>query len=263
MVKTTSPELSLQEVFELSKRPKFWGWNQGMYIGGNDDMIAMRFLHGYQYEPTTRDLWKKVCRGAEVVADIGTHSGIFTLDAFGEGVKHVLSVEPHPINYARLVLNLRHSGYEFQGCFFGALGHEEGVSFLRVGELYKCHAAGHIGPPTEKSISFPTSMRRMDTVLPEEYWPKLKAVKIDAENMTGNVLLGMGKILDYRPDLILECTQGGMERVLSPLGYKFWEIRETGEITQVEKLLPFNPDDNYNGTDENVRNRFASVRDLP
>jgi FkbM family methyltransferase len=234
-----------------------------MFLGGNDDGITLRFLHGKQYEPMTRNLWRILCKDAELVADIGAHTGTFTLDAFGAGAKTVFSAEPHPINYSRLILNLRYNGLPCGGVWYGAMGHENKVDMLLVKQMFLCHAAGRVGMHNENGVEIPVRVCRLDSLVEEAYWKDLKVVKIDAENYTLNALIGMGGILNHKPDLILECTQDGMDEVLKPLGYKFWKIWETGALEEVDTLTPYNPGNNYNGTDEDCRNRFCTVRGLP
>jgi FkbM family methyltransferase len=254
-------ELGLKEVQALTNRGgKTWGWVNGMFQGGKDDFIALRFECGFDYEPVTRALWRAVCKDAQLVVDVGTHSGVFSLDAYRAGAKHVISVEPHPINYSRLVLNLRYNGFPVSGTVFGALGEKDELGYLAVENLWFCHAAGKIGDGVKK---IPTRVMKLDSALKEAHWSDVKAVKIDAENLTPSVLRGMGGILQHRPDLILECLDPGMDEILKPLGYRFWKIWETGKIEEVEGLQPYNPENNYNGTHEDCRNRFASVRELP
>lgn len=262
-------ELSLKEVRGLSALPKFWDWvevaGSQMFIAGGDDRIALRFHAGKDYEPVTRALWRLLCKDAPLVCDIGAHSGLFTLEAFRAGAKQVLSAEPHPINYARLVMNVRRNGYPYGGIFYGAIGEENRAGKLLVKDCYHVHAAGRMDLHNDKGMELPCMAVRLDALLPVEQWPMLKALKIDAENWTDRVLNGMSNIFaaGHRPDLILECTEGGMGEILRPLGYKFWTIWETGKIEECADLVPYNPNNNYNGTDEDCRNRFASVRELP
>lgn len=252
-------ELGVEEVRNLPGGD-YWGWVGDQYLGGGDDRLALRFKNGHSYEPVTRALWGELSRGG-VVADIGAHSGTFTLDAFRAGALSVYSVEPHPINYARLVLNVRHAGFPVGGIFYGAASHEDCVKFFHARQMYACHAAGELGDGP--GYQYPVISVRLDTLVPRKNWPKLKAVKIDAENATPDVLRGMPGILEFRPDLIVESTEGGMDELLKPLGYRFWIIWESGRIEEIETLAPYNPDNNYNGTMEDCRNRFCSVHDLP
>ena len=258
-------ELGIEEVQKLNNENKnFWGWANGMMICGTDDFIAMRFLKGFDYEPVTRHLWRELCKSSEIAVDVGTHSGVFTLDAWRAGAKNVLSVEPNPFNYSRLIVNLRKNNFRVDGTFYGAAGEVNGVDNLLIkGTLYKCYAAGRMGLHNQNGIEIPVKVARVDKLIPEKLWPGVGVVKIDAENWTPQVLKGMTGILHFKPDLIVECTNEGMEEILKDHGYKYWRIWETGNIEEVEDLKPHNPGNNYNGTDENCRNRFCSVKGLP
>lgn len=260
-------ELGKEKVRELACKPKYWGWVEVdgnlMYEGGNDDMIVLRFLNGHTYEPTTRKLWKKCCSTAQVAVDVGTHSGIFTLDAYRAGTKLVMSIEPHPINYSRLVLNLRRNDFRADGAWLGAAGKTDAVQMMLVKEIRLVHAAGRVGLHNKNGIEIPVRVARMDSVIPKNQWKDIGVMKIDAENLTPDAIEGMPGILEHRPDLIIECTESGMGERLKGLGYKFWRIWEGGDIDPVDDLTPHNPDNNYNGTHENCRNRFASVKGLP
>jgi FkbM family methyltransferase len=258
-------ELSFDEARELGSQPKYWGWADGMFIAGNDDLIALRFKDGHGYESVTREIWKRVCKDAPLVADIGTHSGVFALDAYRAGAKLVFCAEPHPINFSRLVMNLRYNGFDYGGCFFGAIGDENKVGSLLVKNGYMVHAGGRMGLKNKNGMEYPAKCVRLDSVLNRDGWKDLKALKIDAENYTPKVINGMAGIFaeGYRPDLIIECLEEGMGGYLKGLGYRFWRIWESGTVEEVEDLLPYNPDNNYNGTHEYCRNRFASVNGLP
>lgn len=261
----SSPEMELAAVRKMnSDNPNYWGWANGMFIAGTDDFIAMRFATGGNYESVTRALWRNMCAKAEMAIDVGSHSGVFTLDAYRAGAKKVVSVEPNPINYSRLLINLRKNGFDQNGAFYGAAGDKNRIGELAVGTaLTHCHAAGCVDTANRKGHQLPVRVVRLDNLIPEEFWHEVQALKIDAENLTPNVLRGMGKILENKPDMIIECIVGGMDEILAPLGYKFWRVWESGKIEEVDNLDPYNPNNNYNGTHEECRNRFVSVNGLP
>lgn len=56
---------------------------------------------------------------------------------------------------------------------------------------------------------------------------------------------------------------GAVCEKLKALGYRFWRISESGQVDEVDDLQPQNFTNNYNGVDDDCRNRFASVRGLP
>ena len=252
----------MDEVKALGK--DFTGWTSGMFVCRGDDRIAARFFAGHGYESVTRELWRRCCKNAPIVVDVGTHSGVFTLDAYRAGARIVLSVEPHPINFARMVMNLRHNGFPQFGAYLGAAGDVTKTSMFNARTLHAVHAAGQVGVEG-KGEHIPVRVVRLDELIGPSKWPNIKAVKIDAENYTPAAIEGMSKLFDagHFPDLFIECIQGGMGDRLKSLGYKFWTIWETGKVEPVDDLLPHNPENNYNGTHEDCRNRFASVRGLP
>ncbi len=251
-------EIGIPELHRLQKLPKHWGFVEGLYLGGGDDGIALRLLHGVQYEPVSRALWRKLCAGAELVLDVGAHSGIYTLDAYRAGAKWVVAVEPHPINFGRLVLNVRHAGYSPGGLFYGAAGDADAKCWLVAkGGGYTCSTGGRLGLHNVNGVEYPVKVIRLDSLVPREAWEKVRVVKIDVEGHETRVLGGMEEILGYRPDLIVECIRSGMDDILKPLGYRFWKICETGGIEECADLAP---DEKF---DENCRNRFASVKGVP
>src|SRR3990167_9356097 len=160
-------------------------------------------------------------------------------------------------------MNMSYNIFPCRGFFCGAAGEENKTSHLLVKEMFLPHAAGRMELHNKNGSEFPGNVSRLDQLLAPGLWPLIRVIKIDAENWTGKVLSGMWKILDHKPDLIIECTMEGLDVLLKPLGYKFWTIWETGRIEEVEGLHPFDPQKEYNGTHQDCRNRFASIRDLP
>src|SRR3990167_3554507 len=115
----------LDNVRRLLKKPPVWDWVQDMYLAGNDCVIAMRLLDGQQYEPQSRKLWKSICANCgpeDIVIDVGAHTGRYSLDAWEAGAKKVVSIEPYHLNFARLVMNLHHSGFPTHLCVYAAAG---------------------------------------------------------------------------------------------------------------------------------------------
>ena len=107
--------MTVAEVNELVKTTDHWGFVDcgvgKLYLAGNDDGIALRFLHGHDYEPESLVVWRQLCENAKLVIDIGSHTGFYTLAAYQVGAKSVLSLEPYWLNMARLAMNARANGY--------------------------------------------------------------------------------------------------------------------------------------------------------
>lgn len=253
------------DIATLRKSTDHWGWVDGLYLAKNDDGVAMRLYHGYAYEPQSMKLWRKLCADAELVIDVGAHTGIYSLDAYRAGAKIVLSVEPYHLNYARLIMNLRHAGFMVHGAAYCAAGEVDELAFLNVGCLtYYCATGGTVKVVEDYSpgiAQHPINVRRLDTLLHDELHSLVAVIKIDTESHGVSVLRGASRILEARPHLILECIERGMGDLLRPLGYRFWRINEDREENYgLESVPDLVPDTEFSF---HSPNRFASVNGLP
>lgn len=252
------------KVRTLRRTTDYWGWVEGLYLAKNDDGVALRLYHGYDYEPQSRKLWKRLCADAELVIDVGAHTGIYSLDAWRAGAKLVLSVEPCHLNYARLLMNLRHANFSSEASVFCALGDVDDYALLTMrGVNHYCSSGCTIGgKPTKgetNSAQYPVYVRRLDTLLAPDMMGKIAVIKIDTERNGVRVLRGAPHTLEHRPDLILECIEEGMDEILRPLGYRFYRINEDRDenygLTPVPDL---SPDTEFTF---HSPNRFASVKE--
>jgi len=234
-----------KNIHELHTRPDYWGWVQGLYLAGNDDGVAMRLHAGQEYEPQSRSLWKRLCASADIVLDVGAHTGIYTLDARRAGAKEVISIEPYHLNFSRLVMNLRYAGVEAHSCALMAASDRNGFAQMCIpASNHYCSAGGAIdveAPQELKAGYFIVPVRRLDTLIREDYHSRVSLEKIDTEKHGCKVLAGMPQILAHKPDIILECTEYGLGECLKPLGYKFYVIDEEDGLQPVENLVPDNP----------------------
>lgn len=248
---------------KLVSNQRFWGWVDGMYIAGDDCAIALRLKAGYEYEPASRKLWRSLCKNAEIAIDVGAHTGIYSLDGWKAGAKNVISIEPYHLNFARLVMNLRHSDFATHSAIFGAAGEENNIAQFNINTAsHYCSTGGVIGIPRAEPGSFacyPVQMRTLDSLIKEEFHKDIRVVKIDTEKYGVRVLKGMTAILTHKPDLILECIENGMGEILKPLGYRFYRINENEESNFLYEVYDLIPDDPI--THESP-NRYATTKVL-
>lgn len=221
---------------ELHRITDHWGFVDGdgfkMYLAKNDDAVAMKLLHGIPYEQESMKLWKKICTGAELVIDVGAHTGIYSLTAW-QVAEAVASVEPFCLNYARLLINLRANGRPVEGVIFACASDKTGVSCLMVKTARGyCSTGGSVHGADGYEYVVPVAP------LDDMVTGKVTAVKIDAEGHGKHVLRGMTRILADRPDLILEATESGLGEILKPLGYKFYRIDEETGLEPVDDIIP-------------------------
>lgn len=250
----------LENIHNLHKKPDHWGWVGDLYLGGNDCGIAMRLLDGQEYEPESRKLWKSFSKNAELVVDVGAHTGIYSIDALKAGAKNVLSIEPYMMNYARLVMNIRHAGFPAYGCAFCAVGDENKVEdfFVNTANHY-CSAGGGMDSKKENSMRFLVNSYRLDNMIEKKYHHLINGIKIDTECHGVKVLKGMPEILSHRPDLILECIEQGLGDALRPFGYNFYTIIETGSDAGIHRVDDLIPDKHFTF---NSPNRYATIKEL-
>lgn len=246
----------LSNIRRLQEKSPVWDWVGDMYLAGNDCGVAMRLADAQQYEPQSRKLWQSLCRSAQLVIDIGAHTGRYSLDAWRSGAKEVLSVEPYPLNYARLIMNLRHSDFPTDNCAMCAAHDENKIVEIKSGnDSYYCSAGAKISH-SKGWRRFKVEARRLDDLLNTSSHDAVKAIKIDAEGHVARILHGMPVILSHKPDLILECIEPGLTEILAPLGYTFYTINEKTGLEPVEDLVPDHP------FTFDSPNRYATVKDM-
>lgn len=245
-------EVELAEINGLIRSTDHWGMvgtpYGRMYLAGNDDGIALRYYHNKGYEDSSLALWYRLCKGAECVADVGAHTGIYSLAAYSAGAKRVISVEPYWLNASRLVLNLRANGYPTSGVRYMAAGSWDGITGVTNGGNWPigyCSAGMRIDPSTTKSVVI---TKTLDKIIGD--WPMPTVVKIDVEGYTDNVLFGMRKILESTPDLIFERDKTEVESILEGHGYTLRSIDEDKGL-----LVFLDPSPSINR-----RNCYATVR---
>lgn len=249
----------MAEVRALGKKTNHYGFVETpygrMYLGGRDDGIAMRYLHGYVYEPVSMEIWSRRCAGADLVADVGAHTGIYALAAFKAGAKRVMMFEPYYLNAARLVLNLTSNHRPTDDVIVAAASSQFGLSVLHVpmshGTGHYCTTASTVDPKGHRS-PFGTILTTLDRVIRTP----ATILKLDVEFHVAKVLQGATELLTHQPDIILEVFEDGITEILEPLGYHFWLIDERKGVTRAESMVA-------QEMFAYRRNYFASVEDNP
>jgi len=157
-------------------------------------------LDSIQIPEEVRRVYAKPKRG-DVVIDVGAHYGFYTLYAsrlVGDGGM-ILSFEPHPENYSRLLKNLRMSNVKNVKTFRTALGEFEGYAKLYVGSHSGGHSISFIG---KKYIQ--VELTRLDTIIERLGLKRVDLIKIDAEGAELNVLKGAINVIErFKPSLTI------------------------------------------------------------
>lgn len=157
------------------------------------------------YEPTLVDYLKRKVKAGDLFLDIGANSGHFSLIAARLGAE-VVSIEASPANCRLLSQNVAANAIGSRiRIIQAAAGNENGEIELQENRLNGMWsttsriAFWYLRPLTRK-ITIPQI--RVDDILKEEDFKRIRFVKIDVEGAELTVLQGLGSLLRRgRPDL--------------------------------------------------------------
>ncbi|MEM4479554.1 MAG: FkbM family methyltransferase [Candidatus Methanomethylicaceae archaeon] len=136
-----------------------------------------------------------------IVIDIGAHYGFYTVYVSRivgtNGL--ILSFEPHPNNYKRLLMNLRLNDVSNVKTFNIALGEFNGKTRLYIHSLSVGHSI-HF-----KSKDYVTvELVKLDTIVERLNLKKVDLIKIDVEGAELDVLKGASNVIErFKPSLTI------------------------------------------------------------
>ena len=249
------PKINNFSILELHKMPKFFGWvnyliNDSdkihMFLGGNDDGVALRCFWNNHYEKKTLEIWSKLSAIEGIILDIGAHTGIYSLAAKKSINKgDVLSFEPHFLNFARLNLNLRGNGFSTKTMFMNAVGKSNQIQpFSVMSNIDYLSSGGKIGNLKNQSTTQIQTLA-IDSLLDITAKKNVNLVKIDVEGNEYECLQGMEETINLsKPIIFLECMSERYNREIESFlkyhDYIFFIIddlkgllKETGNITPI------------------------------
>lgn len=249
MEERDSPEqLKKASLSDLLKKPPYVGFVDGNFLAGvnfvmflcdRDDGIALRVLWKREFEPASLAIWRRLVLDTELVVDVGGHTGIYSIVAGLTNPKaKIHTFEPHEMNFGRLLLNLRANGLTGKSSHNLAASRSAGAVPFRVKINHYLSAGGSVVDDDE-------DFAKMVPAGPIDDHVPLQAskacVKIDTEGHEVEVLAGMPKLLELRPDIILECAfvpaMLQSETYLEAAGYRFFHIDDDGwKLNAIETL---------------------------
>ena len=263
------------DIVALATLPPYWGWVEAqaapriafrMFLGGNDDGVALRLFWNGGYEPKTLALWSRLARNARLALDIGAHTGVYTLAAraANPGID-VLSFEPHAMNYARLLLNLRANGFETRDAYMIGVGAMDAMRPFTVRTQAEYLSTGGAFDAVGGGVTNDLRTVALDSFLPDAVAGAVGLIKLDVEGYEAACLSGMGRLIERaRPSIVFECTHEtsarALERTLGGLGYRFFDIDDGDETARETTTL--RPVLNADGSPVMARlNRIAAAND--
>jgi FkbM family methyltransferase len=267
------PKINNFTIMELYQMPKFFGWLKHsinrinkihMFLGGNDDGVALRCFWNNHYEKKTLEIWSKLSAIDGIILDIGAHTGIYSLAA-NNSIKRgeILSFEPHFLNFARLNLNLRGNGFSTRTMFMNTVGKENQMQpFSVMNNIDYLTSGGKIGNIKNQ---FTTQIQTIaiDSFLDKTARNYVKLIKIDVEGNEYQCLQGMIEtIKSSKPIIFFECISEKnnleIETVLKSHDYSFFIIDDTeGFLEKTENINPILDNNN------NIINRYINRLAIP
>lgn len=239
----------------LLDMPPYWGWVDHraepeaqpfcMFLGGNDDGVALRLFWNGRYESQTLALWSRLARTHAMALDIGAHTGIYTLAAHAANPSmSILSLEPNSMNYARLTLNLRANNLATTDSYMLGASDRDGTRPFTIRTNLDFHSSGGTFEPVTGGYVSPARIVALDSFLPPALADAVDLIKLDIEGHEATALAGMrAMIARARPTMIFECitdaTAAAVSELMAPLGYRFYEIDDdAGTIRETTLLAP-------------------------
>jgi len=203
----------------------------------NDDGVVIKHLWRNKYEKLSLNLWYILTRKEGYFADVGAHTGIYSLIAnIDKKENNVISLEPFFINFSRMLSNMRLNKISTNNCFLSALSNTEGVDKIKINTKNFYHSSGG-------KISIDGNLLIEKKILDNFNFPKpLKLIKIDTEGHEYKVLQGsINVIKKYLPDIIFEINESSFEEsinFLKEFKYNFYFINEKKNL--IIKISEFN-----------------------
>ena len=203
----------------------------------NDDGVVIKHLWRNKYEKLSLNLWYTLTRKEGYFADVGAHTGIYSLVAnIDKKENSVISLEPFFINFSRMLSNMRLNNISTNNCFLSALSNTEGVDKIKINTKNFYHSSGG-------KISIDGNLQIEKKILDNFNFPKpLKLIKIDTEGHEYKVLQGSENVIKkYLPDIIFEINESSFEEsinFLKKFKYNFYFIDEKNN--RIIKVSGFN-----------------------
>lgn len=204
----------------------------------NDDTNVLDSLANNDFPGTPLlkwALWSSKYTG--IYIDVGAHSGIYSLLAAASNIKNkLITIEPLPINYYRILTNIRLNGYYFNRFFIlnvAASNENKKVKFSLHDDISHLSKGGQI---SDKGID-------IDAIkLDKLKWKsdhKVNGIKIDTEGEDFSVLKGSEDIIkEYSPKIIIEARKENIFEIYNFLrekGYNYIYENNPNE-TEVDLL---------------------------
>ena len=214
---------------------KFKNFSFNMLNIAKDDGVVLKYLWRNKYENTSLNIWYKITRDDGFSIDVGAHTGIYSIiGSINKKLPMMVSIEPHFLNYGRLLDNLKINSLSAKHCYLAAASNQNGTLKFDA-SINTYHTSG--GKISKKGgISVNSIM--IDNI---NFTKRVVAMKIDTEGHEFNVLAGAQKTIQtYKPEILFEINSDSFDsciNLLKKYEYNFYYINEENEkIVSVNKF---------------------------
>lgn len=193
------------------------------------DLRREKFLWLGTYEPWVHEAMSRCVSPGDWAWDVGAFIGYHSLFLRRLGA-NVVALEPDPVNFERLLTNLRANGAHDVRALRLAAGRTEGCARLQ-------RLGGH---PSQTRLEDDghgeCSVVPLDSLLVN--YPAPRLVKVDVEGSEVEVLAGASILLrECRPVWIVE-AHGTVEPVTASFEFEGYEVSPMGKGVEVDPQLP-------------------------
>lgn len=192
----------------------------------NDDSSIVKFFWKNEHDLTSLDIWYEISKKDGTFIDVGAHTGLYSLTSIAANKENnVICFEPHFMNMARLITNLRLNGITKNvTSILAAASNFNGRTKFNV-ETDKSYLSK--GGKIDKKGS-DIDVRTIDDVFFNKLNKPLMGIKIDTEGEDYKVLEGCEKLINqYRPKIIIEVREENKLEIklfLKKYNYKIFDM---------------------------------------
>ena len=208
----------------------------------NDDSVVSSIVWLDGFEDTSIYIWSALSRNAQVILDVGSYTGLYSLVAGANNDSaDITAFEPLSDNYTRLTENIELNKFKVRTLNM-ALSDSTGTAKFNVfSEPGFLTSGGSLLKSHQVKRSEEVELSTIDTLISEGVFNSPDLIKIDVEGAELNVLKGMQAVFEqgHRPDFLIEVLdeQTGLTDFFDGMGYKFYQILESDKKIIRKKSL--------------------------
>ncbi len=204
----------------------------------NDDSSVVKFFWKDEHDLISLDVWYNISKEIGTFIDIGAHTGLYSLTSIKANKENdVICFEPHFMNMARLITNLRLNG--FTRNVISVLAAASNFSGRTKFSITTDNSYLSKGGKIDKMGS-DIDVYAIDDLYFNKLNKPLKGIKIDTEGEDYKVLQGCEKLINYyKPKIIIEVREDNklkIKQFLNNYNYKFFDMSNLNNEIDLETL---------------------------